>query len=241
VTQTEVQRAPSRVSDGAELLAAFDISRSYDGGRILAVADVSISVSPGESIAVMGQSGSGKSTLLNLLCGLDRPDHGRVLVDGREPGSRRAWAEVRARRIGMVFQAFNLLPTLSARENVEIPMFGVVSGARARSRRALSLLEEVGLGARESHRPTELSGGERQRVAIARSLANDPALLLADEPTGSLDSKTAVLILELLADLVRSRGLALVVVTHDAQIAARAGRQLQMVDGRLSPNGGRAA
>jgi ABC-type lipoprotein export system ATPase subunit len=238
VALTEMQPATTGLSDDAPLLAAFNLSRSYDRGRILAVAEVSVSVSPGESVAVMGQSGSGKSTLLNLLCGLDRPDSGRVLVDGREPGSRRAWAEVRARRIGMVFQAFNLLPTLSARENVEIPMFGVVAGARARSRRALSLLEEVGLGARASHRPTELSGGERQRVAIARSLANDPALLLADEPTGSLDSKTAVVILALLDDLMRSRGLALVVVTHDAQIAARAGRQLHMLDGRLVPNGG---
>jgi putative ABC transport system ATP-binding protein len=230
-----MQRATSRLSDAVQLLAAIDVSRSYDGGRILAVADASVSVSPGETIAIMGQSGSGKSTLLNLMCGLDRPDGGRVLVDGREPGSRGAWADVRARRIGMVFQSFNLLPMLSARENVEIPMFGVVPGARMRRERATSLLEEVGLGARASHRPTELSGGERQRVAIARSLANDPAILLADEPTGSLDSTTAVVILALLADLVRSRGLALVVVTHDPQVAARAGRQLVMVDGRLSP------
>ena len=202
---------------------------------------MSVSVAPGESIAIMGQSGSGKSTLLNLLCGLDRPDRGRVTVDGTEPASRSAWAGVRARRIGMVFQAFNLLPTLSARENVEIAMFGVVHGARARTRRALALLEEVGLGARAAHRPAELSGGERQRVAIARSMANDPAVLLADEPTGSLDSKTAVLILTLLADLVRSRGLALVVVTHDAHIAASAGRLFHMIDGRLAPAGGSAA
>jgi putative ABC transport system ATP-binding protein len=229
-----MQPAPSPLSNGAPLLAALGVSRSYDGGRILAVANVSVSVSPGESISIVGQSGSGKSSLLNLLCGLDHPDGGRVVVDGREPGSRRAWAQVRARRIGMVFQAFNLLPTLSARENVEIPMFGVVSGASARRRRALVLLDEVGLGPRASHRPTQLSGGERQRVAIARSLANDPAILLADEPTGSLDSKTTVSILALLAELVRSRGLALVVVTHDAQIAASAQRRLVMVDGRLT-------
>ena len=234
---TETLPATSRPSNGSPILAAFDLSRSYDDGRIVAVQDASVSVFAGESVTIMGKSGSGKSTLLNLLCGLDRPDRGHVIVDGIQPRSRSAWAGVRARLIGMVFQAFNLLPTLSARENVEIPMFGVISSARARSRRAIDLLEEVGLGARGSHRPPQLSGGERQRVAIARSLANDPAILLADEPTGSLDSKTALSILGLLADLVRTRGLALVAVTHDAQIAGRADRQFQMIDGRLSPAG----
>lgn len=218
------------------LIAAANVARSFDGGRIHAVADVSVSVAGGESVAITGRSGSGKSTLLNLLCGLDRADRGRVTIDGHEPSSHRAWAHVRARKIGIIFQSFNLLPMLTACENVEIPMFGVVKGATSRRRRALALLEEVGLTERATHRPTELSGGERQRVAIARSLANDPAILLADEPTGSLDSKTAAAILALLAELVRNRKLALVLVTHDAQIAESADRQLLMVDGRLSSN-----
>jgi putative ABC transport system ATP-binding protein len=132
-----------------------------------------------------------------------------------------------------VFQSFNLLPSLNARENVEVPMFGVVSGAAARSRRALDLLDEVGLGARAHHRPSELSGGERQRVAIARSLANDPALLLADEPTGSLDSKSAAAIVELLLDLQWTRGMGLMIVTHDPDIARAAARRITMRDGRI--------
>jgi putative ABC transport system ATP-binding protein len=217
----------------AARVEAERVSRTYDGGRIEAVSEVTLAIAQGESVAVMGASGSGKSTLLNLLCGLDRPTAGRVLVDGRDPASTRAWAAVRARRIGIVFQSFNLLPSLNARENVEIPMFGVVRGAAARSRRALDLLDEVGLRARAHHRPSELSGGERQRVAIARSLANDPALLLADEPTGSLDSKSAAAIVELLLDLQWTRGMGLMIVTHDPDIARAAARQITMRDGRI--------
>jgi ABC-type lipoprotein export system ATPase subunit len=216
------------------VILAEGLARSFDGGRVPAVKDVSLTMRSGESIAIMGQSGSGKSTLLNLLCGLDRPDRGRVLIDGHEPGSRAAWSEVRARRIGMVFQGFNLLPALTACENVEIPMFGVRAGAKARRQRALTLLSEVGLAGREHHRPAELSGGERQRVAMARSLANDPAVLLADEPTGSLDSTTAQAVLELLLGLHRMDAMALLIVTHDRDVAAVTDRQLTMKDGRLA-------
>jgi putative ABC transport system ATP-binding protein len=215
------------------LVEAVAVSRDYDGGRIQALSGVTLSIGAGESVALMGASGSGKSTLLNLLCGLDRPTAGRVLVDGREPASPREWAVLRARRIGMVFQSFNLLPILNARENVEVPMFGVVPSALGRRRRAMELLREVGLDDRAGHRPAELSGGERQRVAIARSLANDPALLLADEPTGSLDSKTAGAILALLIDLHRARGMAIVIVTHDPVVGSAAHLQLTMRDGRI--------
>jgi putative ABC transport system ATP-binding protein len=225
--------APSSPASPA-LVEAERVSRAYDGGRIEALSEVTLAITKGESVAVMGASGSGKSTLLNILCGLDSPTAGRVLVDGRDPASSRAWAAVRARRIGIVFQSFNLLPALSACENVEVPMFGVVRGAVARRRRALDLLDEVGLAARARHRPFELSGGERQRVAIARSLANDPALLLADEPTGSLDSKNAAAIVDLLLDLQWTRGMGLMIVTHDPDIARAAARQITMRDGRIA-------
>jgi putative ABC transport system ATP-binding protein len=218
---------------GATLVEAQEVSRDYDAGRIQALSQVSLTVGSGDSLAIMGTSGSGKSTLLNLLCGLDRPTSGQVLVDGRLPGSASEWAAVRARRIGMVFQSFNLLPILTACENVEVSMFGVVPAAHARRRRALALLDEVGLGDRSGHRPSELSGGERQRVAIARSLANDPALLLADEPTGSLDSKTAEAVLRLLFDLHDARGMALVIVTHDRGVGSAAARRLTMRDGQI--------
>ena len=217
-----------------QLVAAHGVSRAYDAGRIKALTDVTVSVDHGECVAIMGASGSGKSTLLHLLCGLDRPNAGHVMVDGRTPASARDWARVRARRIGMIFQSFNLLPILNARENVEVPMFGVVDGARERRSLATTLHDEVGLADRATHRPTELSGGERQRVAIARSLANTPALLLADEPTGSLDSGTARSVLDLLLSLRRARGMSLVIVTHDPDVAAAADRRLTMRDGRIA-------
>jgi putative ABC transport system ATP-binding protein len=182
---------------------------------------------------VVGPSGSGKSTLLHLMCGLDRPTAGRVLFRGAEPGSPVAWTRLRARHIGFVFQAFYLFPTLTAVENVEMPMFGVVGDAAARRRRAGELLRRVGLGHRLGHRPAELSGGERQRVAIARGLANAPVLIGADEPTGNLDSRASDEILDLLAGLHREDGASLVVATHNAEVAARATRLIELADGRI--------
>ena len=211
------------------------VSRSYDEGRVMALQDVTCSIFPGEYVAIVGPSGSGKSTLLHLLCGLDRPTQGRVLFEGSEPVSVRQWTKLRARRIGFVFQAFHLLPTLTAQENIEIPMFGVVHRARDRQRRALELLERVGLAARARHRPFELSGGERQRVAIARGLANAPVLLLADEPTGNLDSRTAADIMHLLHNvhMQEGNGKTLVLVTHNLEMAAHSDRLLQLIDGRI--------
>jgi len=218
---------------GEAIFALEHVWRVYDRGRLAAVADVSLRVEAGEHLAVRGPSGSGKSTLLHLSCGLDRPTGGAVLFEGVKPGPRQ-WRQLRARRIGFVFQSFQLLPTMTARQNVEIPMLGVASGSRERRMKADELLEQVGLAGRAGHRPGKLSGGERQRVAIARALANSPDLILADEPTGNLDSRSAAEVLDLLDDLRRRRGAALVVVTHDQAVAARAGRIVHMLDGRIA-------
>jgi putative ABC transport system ATP-binding protein len=168
-----------------------------------------------------------------VLCGLDRPTSGRVLVDGAAPEHGGEWAYIRAKRIGFVFQAFHLLPTLSAVENVQVPMIGVERKAQTRFRRAAALLDRVGLASRAHHRPAELSGGECQRVAIARSLANGPDVILADEPTGNLDSATSAAILGLLAEIHARDGVTLVIATHDAAISAYAARTIHMLDGRL--------
>jgi putative ABC transport system ATP-binding protein len=210
------------------------VSRLYDGGRVAALHDVTLALRPGEFAAVIGPSGSGKSTLLHLMCGLDRPTAGRVRFRGAEPASAVDWTRIRARHIGVVFQAFHLVPTLTALENVEVPMFGVVPDAGTRRRRARELLCRVGLAGRLHHRPADLSGGERQRVAIARSLANGPLLIGADEPTGNLDSKAAAEVLDLLEDIHRRDGTTLVVATHNQNIAARAGRLIELADGRLT-------
>ena len=222
------REAPPLPTPLAELA---DASCVYDAGRVVALRGVSLRVARGESLAVVGPSGSGKSTLLHLLGGLEAPSGGRVLFEGREPGGARAWSGLRARRIGFVFQAYHLLPALTSWENVQLPMLGVLTGAARRAERARTLLERLGLGRRLHHRPAELSGGERQRVAIARSLANGPDLILADEPTGNLDSETSAEILDLLAAVRAERGAALVLVTHDAGAAARAERVVRLVDG----------
>ena len=208
------------------LVALESVSRFYDGGRVKALRDVSLTILGGEFVAIVGPSGSGKSTLLHLACGLDRPTDGRVLFEGVEPGSIRQWTRLRAKRIGFIFQAFNLLPTLTARQNVEMPMFGVTPGAKTRRQKALNLLERVGLADRAGHRPSELSGGERQRVAVARSLANSPKLILADEPTGNLDSETAGSILHLFREVYTSEGKTVVLVTHNPNLAVKADRRV---------------
>jgi ABC-type lipoprotein export system ATPase subunit len=218
----------------SDLVALERVTRRYDDGRVTALLDVTLRVGSGEFIAIIGPSGSGKSTLLHLACGLDRPTAGRVVFEGVVPASGRAWARLRAERVGIVFQAFNLLPTLTAAENVEVPMFGIQASARARRARALDLLARVGLDGRTQHRPGELSGGERQRLAIARCLANGPRLILADEPTGNLDTQTSAEILDLLEEVHRREAAALVVVTHEPAIAARAHRVVRLIDGRVA-------
>jgi len=182
---------------------------------------------------VTGPSGSGKSTLLHLLGAVERPDAGRIVLDGRDLGHESRLARLRAGSIGFVFQLHNLMPALDARENVELPLYALHVPRRERRRRAAAMLETVGLSDRLGHRPGELSGGERQRVSIARALVNDPRLVLADEPTGSLDQATGGQILSLLADLRARRDLALVLVTHAPDVAARADRTIRLLDGRV--------
>jgi putative ABC transport system ATP-binding protein len=207
-------------------------------GRVEAVAGVSLSVASGEWLSVVGPSGSGKSTLMNLLGLLDRPTSGSYALGGREVSNLKGGELARARRelVGFVFQSYNLLPRRSARENVELPMIYAGVGRRRRKRRAKEALERVGLTDRARHKPSELSGGQAQRVAIARALANDPALLLADEPTGNLDSVSTEDIIGLFEDL-NSSGTTLVVVTHDANVATRADRTVEMRDGRVFTSG----
>ena len=213
-------------------IVARAVRKSFEDGRIVALSGMDLTVQVGEFVAIVGPSGCGKSTLLHLLAALDRPDAGSIRIGEHDLSERRALTHYRARHVGMVFQLHNLLPSLTASENVQLPMFELGVGARLRRERAERLLALVGLAGREASRPPQLSGGERQRVAIARALANEPPLLLADEPTGSLDSEAGRVVLDLLEELRHSRSLTLVLVTHDAAVAARADRIVTMLDGR---------
>jgi ABC-type lipoprotein export system ATPase subunit len=214
-----------------------ELCKSYGkAAPVHALRGVSLEIRQGERVALLGKSGSGKSTLLNLLGALDQPTSGRVEVYGRELGHlrRRELARYRLRTVGMIFQAFNLIPSRTALQNVEIPMIFAGRPPRERQEAARAALEAVGLGARLHHRPAELSGGEHQRVAIARALVNRPALLLADEPTGNLDSTTAGEIIELLVTHVKQHGTTLVLVTHEEELARQAtDRILRLKDGQL--------
>ena len=203
-------------------------------GSVIAVADVTLRVEAGECVALMGPSGSGKSTLLSVIGGLLRPDSGNVLIDGLPPEKHAGGlAGYHRDVVGFIFQLHHLLPMLTAQGNVEVPLVASRIPRTERRQRALDLLDEVGLTGRTDHLPGELSGGERQRVAVARALANQPRLLLADEPTGALDSDNSARILELLDAARARRGTTMIIVTHDAQIAERADRTLYMLDGRL--------
>jgi putative ABC transport system ATP-binding protein len=212
------------------------ISRTFDlGGRpVHALADVDETIGTGEHVAIVGPSGSGKSTLLNLLGCLDRPTAGRYELEGRDVAalSETELDAVRRDKIGFVFQAFHLVARLSAVENVELPLLFAGTGRRERRQRAMAALDAVGLADRADHRPDQLSGGERQRTALARATVLDPAILLADEPTGNLDTASGNQVLDLL-DRMNDRGLTLIVVTHDPYVARRADRLLVLVDGRI--------
>ncbi|HYZ76714.1 MAG TPA: ABC transporter ATP-binding protein [Gaiellaceae bacterium] len=213
------------------------VRKTFEEGRVVALDDVSLQAEAGEFVAVTGPSGCGKSTLLNLVGALDRPDSGQIRVGGERVDELRDPAEYRAATVGFVFQFHNLVPVLSAVENVQVPMLGRGRSRPERERRALELLEEVGLAHRAASRPPTLSGGERQRVAIARALANDPRLLLADEPTGALDSDTAAQVLALVARIRAERGTTVLLVTNDDAAAATAVRRLRLRDGHLVPRG----
>ncbi len=208
-------------------------------GKISALRELSLEVDPGEAVAITGRSGSGKSTLLSLIGGLEQPDSGRVLIDGRATWSEPHLARARRELVGFVFQRHLLLETLNARGNVEVPLIGAGVHRMERRKRANELLEEVGLTARANHLPSELSGGERQRVAVARALVNEPRLLLADEPTGALDSATSERVLDLLFRLRDQHGMTMIVVSYDSAVGARADRTVTLVDGRLVDQAGR--
>ncbi len=222
----------------APLIQAENLVKIYRMGQVEvpALRGVSLTVEPGEYVAIMGPSGSGKSTLMHILGCLDRPTEGSYRLEGREIATldEDQRAEIRKRRVGFVFQQFNLLSRLTALENVEVPMVYLGMPPRERRKRALALLERVGLAQRAHHRPTEISGGEAQRVAIARALANDPALILADEPTGNLDTRTGREILALFRELHRE-GRTIVVVTHDPEVAQEAERIVYLRDGKVVP------
>ena len=211
-----------------------DLVRIYgDGAEVRALDGVSTRIARGEFISVMGPSGCGKSTLLNMLGALDRPTSGTVLVNGRDLAKVRGLDTFRARTVGFIFQLHNLIPTLSAMENIEVPMMGQPISRARRRRRAEELLGLVGLPDRKRHLPNQLSGGERQRVAVARSLANRPALILADEPTGNLDSQSGADVIRLMRELNHRLDSTIVLVTHDAAIARQTDRILIMRDGKI--------
>lgn len=218
---------------GEMLLSLAGVRRSFDSGRIVALDGVDLSIGSGESIALVGRSGSGKSCLVAIATGLDRPDAGAVLWQGRKISSRREWAALRRKSIGIVFQEFHLLPTLSAQQNVELALMGSSAGQAEQRRAAAAALERVGLAHRRDNLPSEMSGGERQRVAIARALVRDPLILFADEPTGNLDSANADKVAALLLDLQRERGVSLVLVTHDVELAGRCQRIVKLSDGHI--------
>jgi putative ABC transport system ATP-binding protein len=213
-------------------LEVRSLRKSYDDGKIEALRGVDLAIQAGEYVAISGASGSGKSTLLHLLGGLDVPTTGEVLFNG-QPLAVIGLDNYRARQLGFIFQAFHLIPTLKAVENVQVPMLATGVDAASRAKRAEALLVEMGLKHRLNQYPNELSAGERQRVAIARALANNPSVLLADEPTGNLDSVNSAHMLELLTGIQKERGMTLIIVTHENDIANAAPRHIRIRDGRI--------
>ncbi|MCZ6611207.1 MAG: ABC transporter ATP-binding protein [Planctomycetota bacterium] len=230
-----VHQSPNGQPSVAELRAVHRTYLKPDGSVLVdALSGIDLRIEVGEYIAVMGASGSGKSTLMNILGCLDRPTAGSYRLDGGDVSSMSddELSRIRREKIGFVFQAYNLISELNALENVEVPLFYQGVSRAERHRRGVAKLEQVGLGDRLSHRPSELSGGEQQRVAIARALVNNPAVIMADEPTGNLDSKTGQTILELLSNL-HSQGMTIIVVTHDERIAEHCQRVVLLRDGRI--------
>lgn len=222
------------MSERPIVVETHNLTKIYgDGGEVRALDGVDLTILKGEFLTVMGPSGSGKSTLLNMLGALDKPSDGRVIINGEDLVGIKDVDRFRARTVGFVFQLHNLLPALTARENVEIPMHGQGMNEGEMRHRAEHLLELVGLSDRMHHLPSQLSGGQRQRVAVARALANDPAMILADEPTGSLDTQSGTEIMDLLEQINHNQGTTILIVTHDPHVARRTRRILTMRDGKI--------
>jgi ABC-type lipoprotein export system ATPase subunit len=210
-----------------------NLKKSFDHGKITALNGLNLEIKEGEFVSIIGPSGSGKSTLLNMIGALDKADAGNITVSGIDLVRKKDLSDFRSQEIGFIFQLHNLIPNLSVLENVEIPMFESKISGKDMRKRALELLDYVGLSDKIKRKPTELSGGERQRVAIARALANKPSIILADEPTGSLDSKTGQMILQRLKELHVEENVTLVIVTHDMNVASLADRTIEVLDGQV--------
>jgi putative ABC transport system ATP-binding protein len=230
VLEAEAHAVRERATGGAEVVVD-SVSKRF--GRVVAVREASLRLEPGEFVALNGPSGCGKSTLLNMIGSLQRPDSGSIEVDGHSISHLDSTSAYRRATVGFVFQLHHLLPILTAGSNVEVPLIGAGVGRRERRERARELLAEVGLAERMDHLPSQLSGGERQRVAVARALANRPRLLLADEPTGALDSKSSLRVLDLLASLRERYGMTMLVVSYDPEVGRHADRTVRMADGRV--------
>jgi len=223
------------MNEQENIIEIHDLKKSYDKGKIKALNGINLEIKKGEFISIMGPSGSGKSTLMNILGCLDKPTSGSYKLDGVSVGelNRDQLAAIRNKKIGFVFQQFNLLARTTATENVELPLMYTNTPARERRELAMKSLSAVGLAGREDYRPSQLSGGQQQRVAIARSLVNNPKIILADEPTGALDSRTSIEILAIFQRLNREEGITMIVVTHDPDVATYANRNLHFKDGKL--------
>ena len=210
-----------------------DVLKQYDDGDVTALNHINLSIEKGSFVSIIGPSGSGKSTLLNMLGALDNPDSGEITIDGISLTSGKDLSDFRREKIGFVFQLHNLLPNLSVRENVEIPLVGTDLSESEKEKRALKYIEAVGLLDKKDNKPNKLSGGQRQRVAIARALVNNPSIILADEPTGSLDSKTGQMVLDILKDMHEKYNVTLIIVTHDIEVAKLAERTIVIKDGQI--------
>ena len=213
------------------MIVVKDLIKHYDGGLVKALNGVSFTVQKGEIVALVGPSGCGKTTLLSLIGALDVPTGGEIIVDGKNIREYRPASDFRARTVGFVFQLHNLIPSLTLLENVELPMYSLPFSSRERRARAVKIITEIGLAERRDFLPTRVSGGERQRTAIARALVNDPKVVLADEPTGNVDTETGGRVLDILTDLCRTMGITMLIATHDREVAERAGRRIRIRNG----------
>lgn len=216
-----------------ELIRLQNVLKQFDKGAVTALNNINLSIEQGSFVSIIGPSGSGKSTLLNMLGALDSPDSGQVIINGVDLSTQKDLSDFRRHEIGFVFQLHNLIPNLSVQDNVEIPLMDSGLSEKEKHRRALLFIEAVGLLDKRKQKPNKLSGGERQRVAIARALVNFPSIILADEPTGALDTKTGAKILDVLRFVQRSVGATLIIVTHDIEVARLAQRTIEIRDGQI--------